>query len=50
MTQGLVIERRDFDALFEALVGRGYTVIGPTVRDRAIVYDDLRSSADLPDG
>ena len=29
---------------------RGYTIVGPTVRDQAIVYDELRSSADLPIG
>jgi sulfhydrogenase subunit beta (sulfur reductase) len=45
-----VLERASFDALFEALARRGYTVVGPTVRDRAIVYDELSSSADLPVG
>jgi sulfhydrogenase subunit beta (sulfur reductase) len=45
-----VIERDAFDGLFEALARRGYTVVGPTVRDQAIVYDELRSSADLPVG
>jgi sulfhydrogenase subunit beta (sulfur reductase) len=37
-------------ALLEALRRRGYRVIGPTVRDRAIVYDDIASLADLPRG
>ena len=36
-----VLERRDFDALVDALSRRGYTVVGPTVRDRAIVYDEI---------
>ena len=45
-----VIERDAFDALFDALARRGYTIVGPTVRDQAIVYDELRSSADLPIG
>ena len=45
-----VIQRRDFDRLFAALAQRGYTIIGPRVRERAIVYDELRSSADLPAG
>jgi ferredoxin len=45
-----VIERADFDALLGALARRGYTVVGPTVRDRAIVYDEIASSADLPIG
>lgn len=38
-------------ALFAALQNTGgYTVIGPTVRDGAIVYDELDSVADLPAG
>jgi sulfhydrogenase subunit beta (sulfur reductase) len=45
-----VIERGDFDALLAALARRGYTVVGPTVRDQAIVYDELSSTADLPVG
>ena len=36
--------------LIEALVRKGYTVIGPTVRDGAIVYDRVESVADLPAG
>ena len=35
------LERVDFDALFDALARRGYTVVGPTVRDEAIVYDEI---------
>ena len=45
-----VIEREAFDRLFEALERRGYNVIGPTVRDGAIVYDTIVGSADLPVG
>ena len=45
-----VIERRDFDALMSALAGRGYTIVGPTIRDRAIVYDSITSAVDLPIG
>ena len=37
-------------ALFQALKRRGYRVVGPTVRDKAIVYDDIASPADLPRG
>ncbi len=46
----LVLERADFDALPAALTARGYTIIGPTVRDGAIVYDEIHASADLPVG
>jgi ferredoxin len=45
-----VIKRESLDALLEALRRRGFTVIGPTVRDQAIVYDELSSSDDLPAG
>ncbi|MGO9496463.1 MAG: 4Fe-4S dicluster domain-containing protein [Solirubrobacteraceae bacterium] len=45
-----VIERSDFDELFDALTRGGYTIVGPTVRDRAIVYDEIRGAADLPLG
>jgi ferredoxin len=45
-----VIDRGDFDQLLVALERRGYTVIGPTVRDGAIVYDELSSVAELPIG
>lgn len=45
-----VLPRESFDSLFAALAARGYTVVGPTVRDQAIVYDELVSSADLPIG
>jgi ferredoxin len=34
--------------LFAALRRRGYRLLGPTVRDGAIVYDDIASPADLP--
>src|SRR5271169_971983 len=36
--------------LIPALTRRGYQVIGPTVRDGAIVYDTLRTLEDLPAG
>jgi ferredoxin len=46
----VVLERQDFDALLGALARRGYRIIGPTVRDGAIVYDDVRRSDELPVG
>ncbi len=45
-----VLARGDFDALIRALVDRGYQVVGPTVRDDAIVYEPISSTADLPIG
>ncbi|HEU5277991.1 MAG TPA: 4Fe-4S dicluster domain-containing protein [Gaiellaceae bacterium] len=38
------------DELVRALAARGFRVLGPTVRDGAIVYDDLESAAQLPIG
>ncbi len=38
------------EALVEVLRRRGFRVLGPTVRDGAIVYDDLESAAELPVG
>jgi sulfhydrogenase subunit beta (sulfur reductase) len=49
-TGTFLLERDRLDDLFGALERRGYELIGPTVRDGAIVYDDMRSSADLPAG
>jgi sulfhydrogenase subunit beta (sulfur reductase) len=45
-----VIERGDFDLLLQALARRGYTIVGPTVRDQAIIYDEVASASDLPIG
>jgi len=45
-----ILERRDFPTLFRALHANGYQVVGPTVRDGAIVYDHLSGVDDLPIG
>jgi ferredoxin len=45
-----VIEPDTLDALIGELDARGYRVLGPTVRDGAIVYDDLASASELPIG
>ena len=50
MAPEYVIERSDFDRLFESLAVHGHTIIGPTIRDGAIVYDEIRCAADLPIG
>jgi len=39
-----------FSSLFEALTRRGYDVIGPKVRDGAIVLDRMQSAEELPIG
>ena len=45
-----VVEPEALDDLIGALPRRGFRVLGPTVRDGAIVYDDLESAAELPIG
>jgi ferredoxin len=45
-----VIAPEALGALIEALRRRGYLVLGPTVRDGAIVYDELERDEDLPAG
>src|SRR6516225_552044 len=46
----LVMARGHLDHLLEAIARRGFRLIGPAVRDGAIVYDEISSSADLPEG
>lgn len=45
-----LLGRARFDELIAALARRGYVTVGPTVRDGAIVYDEIAGSADLPVG
>ncbi len=45
-----VLEKKDLQQLLDALIKRGYQVLGPTVRDGAIVYDVVESLSDLPAG
>ncbi len=46
----LVVVRAHFDRLLDALREDGYRLVGPTVRDGAIVYDEVTGVADLPVG
>lgn len=41
---------RDLQRLFDALLKRGYCIVGPTVRDGAIVYDPIKRTEELPAG
>ncbi|HVP38785.1 MAG TPA: 4Fe-4S dicluster domain-containing protein [Candidatus Saccharimonadales bacterium] len=45
-----VLDRPGLDALLAALRQSGHTLIGPTVRDGAIVYDEIATTSDLPEG
>ncbi len=46
----VVVERVAFPALLAALRACGYELIGPTVRDNAVVYDHITGVEDLPAG
>lgn len=46
----VTVERRDLQHLMVALANEGHLIVGPTVRDQAIVYDELTSIDDLPVG
>src|SRR5581483_2397274 len=48
--QKAVITTEGLAALLGVLRGRGYRLIGPTLRDQAIVYDDIAEVSDLPAG
>jgi sulfhydrogenase subunit beta (sulfur reductase) len=45
-----ILDREGLQALLGVLRKRGYRVIGPTVREGAIVYDEVASIGDLPEG
>jgi ferredoxin len=46
----LLLEAADLSRLYAALRDAGYRVIGPTVRDEAIILGELGSADDLPFG
>jgi ferredoxin len=50
MTPPVIVAAHSFQALLDALHQRGYQVMGPTIRDGAIVYDAVSSVDDLPRG
>ena len=45
-----LMDATGLDPLFTSLRDAGFSVIGPTVRDSAIVLAELASAADLPFG
>jgi ferredoxin len=46
----MVLDRAGLDRLVEVLIAEGYRVIGPTLRDGAIVLGELDSAGQLPAG
>jgi len=45
-----ILTRGGLDELLAALVGDGYTLVGPRLRDGAIDLDEIHGTADLPAG
>ncbi len=50
LPQRSILPAAAFEGLVEALKGRGYRVVAPTVRDQAIVYGDIDGADELPRG
>lgn len=50
MALQVILDHTGIEALFEALLKDGYRLVGPTLRDGAIVLDDIAETADLPVG
>src|ERR1035438_787479 len=46
----VLLTTQDLAALLAVLAADGYTLIGPTVRDSAIVTDEIAGLSDLPRG
>ena len=48
--QSCVVERDQLSQLIQILSDSGYRVVGPVLREGAIVYDEIKSLRDLPAG
>lgn len=46
----VAVARKDFPALFDSLWANGFRILGPTLGEGAIVYDELHGVDDLPSG
>ena len=46
----VILDLEHFPRLLETLTKQGYQLLGPTVRDNAIIYDEISSVIDLPVG
>jgi len=49
-SETLLLAKTDFQAFLDQLWQGGYRVIGPTIAQQAIVYDEVRRVEDLPRG
>jgi ferredoxin len=46
----VTVDLTGLDSLVQSLLRRGWSVLGPTVRDGAVVHDEITGVADLPRG
>jgi sulfhydrogenase subunit beta (sulfur reductase) len=46
----VIISKESLQTIFDALHAGGYSLIGPTLADEAIIYDEIKSISDLPIG
>ena len=46
----VVIEKPDLGQIIDRLWQEGYTVVGPTIAQGAIIFDEVRGLAQLPIG
>lgn len=46
----IVVQHEHLQHMLDALSNKGYQIIGPTVRDSAVVYEEIESVDDLPSG
>jgi ferredoxin len=49
-SDSVVVNANQFAVILEALIDDGYTIVGPTIKDRCIIYDEIRVVDDLPVG
>lgn len=46
----LICTTAQFQQLLDLIADKGYKLLGPTIRDEVIIYDEIRSAQDLPIG
>ncbi len=49
-SNSFILEKNDFQKMLDALKERNYTLVAPTLRDGAIIYDEIDSAEELPEG
>jgi ferredoxin len=49
-SRAVILEREGLQEVVDLLREKGYCVLGPTVRDGAIIYDEIAGLDDLPEG